>query len=320
MSSPETLCSVVMPLYNKAPYVAMAVASVLAQTHANLELIVVDDGSSDDGPEQVRAIADPRVRLEAQANAGVSAARNHAIALARGEWVFFLDGDDWHHPQYLARQMATAARHPDVEVIATTYRHVPTAQFIGLAWDLPAEGRIERVVDLPTRWRAGNCFITGSVGVRRRLLDRMQPCFPPGESHGEDMDLWFRLNEHSAVALLDLPLLAYRVEAVGSLAAVHARSIDLPPFLTRMEARALGGQAPAHLRASMLRYVNESRVTMARMAISQGRRRDAVQLLADAWRSAQGRRWWMTSVMALAWPADTVERWETRRQRRTMNF
>jgi hypothetical protein len=70
----------------------------------------------------------------------------------------------------------------------------------------------------------------------------------------------------------------------------------------------------------MLRYVNESRVTMARMAIAQSRRLDALRLLADGWRSAQGRRWWMTSLMALAWPADRVERWEARRQRETMNF
>jgi len=95
------LFSVVIPSYNRAGCIRTATDSVLGQTVANFELIVVDDGSTDDTAAVVAAIADPRLRLLRQENRGVSAARNAGIAVASGHWVSFLDSDDAAKPNWL---------------------------------------------------------------------------------------------------------------------------------------------------------------------------------------------------------------------------
>jgi GT2 family glycosyltransferase len=99
--------SVVIPAFNAANTIRSAVASTLHQTVAVLEVIVVDDGSSDATAEVVSSVDDPRVRLISQANRGPSAARNAGIAAARGDWVAFLDSDDLWLPRYV--ETATAA-------------------------------------------------------------------------------------------------------------------------------------------------------------------------------------------------------------------
>lgn len=93
--------SVIIPLFNKAPFVGRALSSVLAQSFSDFEVIVVDDGSTDSGAEIVEALAEPRVRIIRQTNAGPGAARNRGLSEAQGEFVAFLDADDEWLPEYL---------------------------------------------------------------------------------------------------------------------------------------------------------------------------------------------------------------------------
>jgi hypothetical protein len=100
--------SVITPLYQKAPYVARAIRSVLGQTFGDFELIVVDDGSTDGGAEIAAAVGDPRIRVMAVPHGGSGAARNRGVAEARAEWVGFLDADDEWRPRFLERALALA--------------------------------------------------------------------------------------------------------------------------------------------------------------------------------------------------------------------
>ena len=108
--------SAILPVYNGAAFIRDAINSVLAQTYAPIECIVVDDGSTDDTPDLVRTY-EPRVRLIQQPNQGVARARNHGAALAAGELLAFLDADDVWHPERVERQWQVLAGLPSVGAV-----------------------------------------------------------------------------------------------------------------------------------------------------------------------------------------------------------
>ncbi|MCK4819314.1 glycosyltransferase family 2 protein, partial [bacterium] len=105
--------SVIIPTCNRAEYITQAIDSVLAQTYTDYEIIVVDDGSTDNTKEVMEPYMD-RIRYIYQENAGVSAARNTGIKAAKGDWVAFLDSDDEWLPGKLAVQIRAVERHPQL--------------------------------------------------------------------------------------------------------------------------------------------------------------------------------------------------------------
>lgn len=114
------LVSVIMPLYNKRPYVAGSVDSVLEQTYADWELIIVDDGSTDGSADAV-PLGDPRIRLLRQPNKGPSAARNEAVRAASGEYVAFIDADDCYYPCKLEHEIRLLWREGKAEWMMSAY-------------------------------------------------------------------------------------------------------------------------------------------------------------------------------------------------------
>lgn len=318
----EVMFSVVIPLYNKAAYIAATIDSVLAQTFQDFEVIVVDDGSNDGGAELVEAIADIRVKVVRQANAGVSAARNHGIDLARGQWVAFLDADDWHHPRYLQTLIEAQIACPAALTVAADYLQVPDADG---AWppswpdidNRPLD--IELIDDLPSRYTAGPCIFTSAIAVRRRQLLLMQPCFPIGESRGEDWDMWFRLAEQSPIALVHTPLAAYRLGTAGSLSE-NRHVLMVEPFMRRMRERALSGNLSAKQRRSALQLLAHFDISMARQAIASGHRLEGLRWLLKGRMGVVRKRWWLTAVMAVLVPGQLVKSWESWRIRRTVKI
>src|SRR5512143_4014499 len=118
--SSEPLVSVVMPVYNGARYLRQALESALNQTYRPLEIIVVDDGSTDE-TSAILAEFGSRIRAIRQKNPGSAAARNAALQAAHGEIIAFLDADDLWLPQKLEVQVAYLRAHPDVELVATRW-------------------------------------------------------------------------------------------------------------------------------------------------------------------------------------------------------
>jgi glycosyltransferase involved in cell wall biosynthesis len=116
--------TVVMPVYNAAPYLPAALASVLGQTHADFTLLAIDDGSTDESAAILRAYADRRLRIVSQPHQGVAAAMRTALEQADTELVARADADDVYHPQRLARQLAFLRARPDVAIVGAAGRRL----------------------------------------------------------------------------------------------------------------------------------------------------------------------------------------------------
>ena len=115
--------SVIIPTYNRSKYVTKAIDSVLAQTYRDFEIIVVDDGSTDNTKEVLKPYTD-RIKYLYQENTGVSAARNAGIRAAGGQWIAFLDSDDEWLPEKLSIQMDYLSRHNEIVAFITNVKFI----------------------------------------------------------------------------------------------------------------------------------------------------------------------------------------------------
>ncbi len=208
----RTLVSVVLPVYNRAGWVARAVESVLAQTHTDLELLAVDDGSTD-GTRQVLEGFGPRVYVLAQPHAGAEAARNLGLRHARGEFVAFIDSDDvWYHDR-LSRQLPLFAREEVGLVFGNAalvdYRRTPPLRLKRTFFDgvRPSRGRV-------TRELARGCFVPfSSVLVRRRLLAEGGG-FTPGRVAADYLK-WVELSAECEFDYVEAPVFEYAIHEGG---------------------------------------------------------------------------------------------------------
>lgn len=199
--------SVVLAVRNQARWLPETLASVVAQTFQDWELLVADDGSTDDTAAVVAAVHDPRIRWLPGAHAERAAARNRALAAAKGRYVAFLDGDDCWLPDKLARQVAALEAAPDAAFCYTIARFVDAAGRLlpHRKPDDPPAGRI-----FPRLVR-GNVVILASVVARRDRVDAAGGFDVTLPVFGcEDWDLWLRLARRAAVVVVAEELTRYR--------------------------------------------------------------------------------------------------------------
>lgn len=201
--------SVIMPLYNKAPYVRKAVESVVGQIYADWQLIVVDDGSTDDSAAIVESIGDPRISLIRQENAGVGAARNRGVEASTTPYICFLDADDWWEPYFLEEMAGLIERHPDAGIYGTNYYIVKNGKerIAPIGVD---EGFAEGEINYCRVYAKTLCMPlwTGAVCMPRKVFDE-QGGFPIGIKLGEDFLLWIRVSLKHKVVFLNTPLSNY---------------------------------------------------------------------------------------------------------------
>ena len=232
--TPAPAVSVLTPAYDVARFIGATLDSVLAQTTADWEMVVVDDGSQDGTAAVVATRRDPRIRLIRQENAGVSAARSRAMEAARGRAILFLDADDWLAPEALSRLSGALDAAPEAVGAYGAFAFVaedaepgdpPLRRKIG---PFPSGDILERLV-------VQNLFANGGhLLLRREAVDRAGP-FLSHVRYGEDWEYWIRLALQGTFAVVPgaEPLLFVR-QRTGS--AYNRMARDPAAFRPAMQA------------------------------------------------------------------------------------
>lgn len=197
--------TVIIATYNAIAYLPSNVDSVIKQTFTDFEVLIVDDGSTDETVEWVSKLVDPRVRLISQANQGVAVARNQGIASAQGEYVAFLDADDLWEPTKLEKQVKCLEENPQVGLVNTSIVNIDEqGKPLGAVNASDVEGNVLKYIV------EENLILCGSAPmVRRSCLEAVQG-FDQKLMSAEDWELWIRLAARYDFAVIKEPLVLYR--------------------------------------------------------------------------------------------------------------
>ena len=200
--------SVIIPLYNKAPYIERTVESVLKQTFTNFEIIVVNDGSTDGSENIVKGYIDPRIILINQQNQGVSTARNNGVAVAKTNLVAFLDADDEWMPDFLEKMLELRSNYPDAIMYTCSSLDSSSKSIIGY------KESDTGIINNYFRYCAlnGHPINCSSVLVDKKTFQEIGG-FNAEFKFYEDCDLWDRLAYVGNIAYINLPLTIYHTES-----------------------------------------------------------------------------------------------------------
>ncbi|SEN54154.1 glycosyltransferase [Bradyrhizobium sp. OK095] len=275
----HTPVSVIIPAKNASAFIGETIASVLTQGDVT-EVIVVDDGSTDDTIAIVRAIRDPRLRLMPNDASGVSAARNLGALSARGDWLIFLDADDRLRPAAVTTLLTAAKAAPHAILVYGDYNTIDSdGRPIGRR-DL-LKGRRKPSGDVMERLACGNFIVNGGIMLVRADAFRAAGGFDVSLRYCEDWHCWCRLAALGEFAFVPELLLDYRLHTANTMnAAVRtpqdffpavARVFDDPLILARLPASAV----PRLRQAAEIHLVTYS----ATQAVRFGRYRDALAYL-----------------------------------------
>lgn len=211
--------SIVMPCHDAAPYLPSSVGSVLAQTFADWELIAVDDGSSDGTLAWLQQQSDRRIRIQAQSNQGVSAARNAGLAGARGRYVAFLDADDTWHPGFVARMLEALEDRPDAALAYCGWQNFGLVSRRGEPFVPPDYENAAKAETLFT-----GCRWPIHAALTRRVAIVAAGGFDPALKNAEDYALWLRVANSAPIVRVPEVLAYYHFHDGGQASANRARA------------------------------------------------------------------------------------------------
>lgn len=276
-----TLFSVVIPLFNKEPHIQRTINSVLAQKVQDFEIIIVDDGSTDNSAEVVKNFKDQRIRLIKQKNAGVSAARNNGIKEAKADLIAFLDADDEWEPSFLETVLRLRYKYPEAGAYATAFetyyengkkikyscKMIPPAPWEGLLLNYFL---IASLNDMP--------ISTSSICIPKNILLEFGG-FQEGLLIFEDSDLWGKIALKYKIAF------SQEIGSIYHLEAINRASRDLPaiehPFTKTVSEMIKNNKIPVEILRDLNEYIAFLKINFAFRTMRNGDLRKAFRIFSS---------------------------------------
>lgn len=270
--------SVVIPLYNKQDYILRAVQSVLDQSYTRFELIVVDDGSTDNSRAQLINCCDSRVQYVYQSNSGEGAARNAGVRKAKHDWVAFLDADDSWEENFLSTIVELIQRFPNCRVAASGY------QIDNGTRSDPVRQRLEPGPQLVNNYfglayQDQLPFCASSVAIEKAALEGCGG-FPEVEELGADQGMWCRLLLNNSFAFNPIALATYHQDASGRVCAQSVPSHELP-FSSRLQKMLDAGLIHQPQTEDVKRYIAAHLLYLAKLNLETQNWRQAKRFIGD---------------------------------------
>ncbi len=289
--------SVIIPVYNKAATICAAVESVYAQSEKDYEIIIVDDGSTDEADKALLSLSRAEFRLIRQKNGGVSVARNTGIENATGEYICFLDADDLWLPNHLEVLAGLISRYPDSGMYVTSHKCImPDGRVLHSAKALEnydSEFESDDMIGLLNKTSYGVVH-TNSMCVRASSLAHDNIRFAPGVRIGEDTDVWYRVALRNKVALSSEETTIYRQEL--STATANGSHIQAWIFAGRVSEIMSDGSISEKIKTSVTELTDRYYLTCSREYMTSGERKKAKEILASI-KNKRTKRYLLTRIL-----------------------
>lgn len=286
----------VIPVYNKQSEIRRAILSILNQSYSYFELLVVNDGSTDNSLREAQSISDQRIQIFSQANMGVSAARNRGVSEAKYDWVAFIDADDEWDSEFLNSLNSLINEKPNCGMYASSYviidsegrKENPVTQY-------PVGSKII-LSDIFNDFRSFYPFNSSSVIVNKKKLLEFGG-FPLSVYEGEDVITWMKIFLSSDIAILNLPLSIYHQEASNRACQKFVDRIEVYPPVSFLLNAIKQGKIPAKFRESVIEYIAKHQIIVAKRNIRQKRNLQAMKFLWSCRYTREQRRDWLRTLL-----------------------
>lgn len=309
--------SVIIPAYNAALYIKNSINSVLNQTFSDFEILIVDDGSTDDTKKIVKTIEDERVHYIYQRNGGVSSARNTGIRAAKGEYICFLDADDLWKPNHLEVVLNLIIKYPEASVFLTGHEILLydgssiMKGYPGTESDRQIDNMFEHI------FKYGYFINTNSIACKRDSFN-VVGSFEIGVTNGEDDDMWYRLFAYYSTAVSNIVTTTYIRE--NSRATETRVFADNWPFLGRVNKIMASSEVSEEKKTYLKRLLEQRKLSFVRYCILNGDKKRAWTHIRKLDKCLLKKRKYIETLVALIIPSFLSNYYVSKRDKQYFGF